>query len=906
MQPVHTWILANAGSGKTYALVERVLRLLVEGASPGTILCLTYTKAAAAEMQRRLMLRLQSLTRMSPEALEQELTGLLGRPPEAAHRVQAGRLFLEICDAVPGVGFLTLHAFCQQLLTAFPLEAGVAADFVPLEEEEARALMAGAQAQLFKEATEDASLRVALGAVEEGMTDGQFSDLCVDILMQPGGWQACFLRYPDAATFRAAVYAFYCAGNAQSFAERLTQRYAEPYLKQLRALTAALAAENIAQAFFIGAWCETPGEAGWDRYCNVWLTDKMAPRKAPFPAKFLKTYPQYKQLVDSEQQAVLELHQARVSLRMATLTQALYPIASTLLGHYATLKAQAHALDYQDLLLKTVSLLSDDTARPWVMQMLDRRIEHLLIDEAQDTSPEQWLILKSLLTELWQEGLASTRSLLVVGDLKQSIYGFQGAAPRLFSEARPDIARQLGMGGLMLEERRLAESRRSVPLVLQFVDAVCTQKTMRQALMENAEIKHVSLREGTGHIECWPICTAEKKAEYDRLLPVADYMATNTPLEQMAEKLATTIRGWLDSGKMLGTHKRAIKPGDILILLSKRGKTADAIIRALTRHSVPVAGLDRMKLAEHLAVRDHLAFFEWALHPYDDHHLAIALRSPLGGMSEEELYQAAVERGPQTLWQALQTRLPEHPAITRFTRWRGRLLQESPHQFLQWLHTEENVRAAYAARFGNEVLEVLDAFLGQAGRYCRTQWPVSPRGFTSAMQSLTTDLKREQEGAADAVRVMTVHGAKGLEAPIVILPMAADGLGRDKGYIFFHETDDVLMPCLTVSGANDVRAYAAARKIRKDRQYEEYLRLFYVALTRAEEAVYIGGIGNEREAGEEAMPGDSWYNIARTTLLSEGAETLEDGTLRLSDVPLDASSGNPYLNTRETTQSETL
>lgn len=858
------WIHAHAGSGKTYALVQQILGLLVRGVAPQGIVCLTYTNAAAAEMKDRLYGRLRELALMEDTQVDARFRELTGQEATAEDIARCKGLYLALLDCEPGIGFFTLHGFCQRILSGFPLEAGVPAYFSLLDDRASAALLAQAYSTLLRAALTDASLREALDTLHAQAAENYARDLLYASIRQRRQWQVFWSQ--EAA--EARIDAHFAVGEHRSLASLLAGRYTPQRLESLKSLAAQTMQGNEVLAAGIHAWCDSVGEAAWERYALLWLTKEKTPRKSLVPAAFGRAHPTLLDALREEQALVSDAMERWLGIEAARLSRAVSSLTEQFLRFYDEEKFALQALDYDDLLLKTVALLGDERMRPWVMYKLDQRIEHLLIDEAQDTSPEQWAILEAIFTELMQAG-ASDKTVFVVGDLKQSIYSFQGAAPALFAEQKPKLAAQLAFAGNTLVMEHLELSRRSVPVVMEAVNRACGLEVMQGSFVAQEGYRpHRSAREGQGgRVVCWPPVAPPELEKADVLVPVDAYGAERDAVETWAEDLAATIAAWLESGRLLVARGRAIRADDVLILLQKRGKDsafAQAIIRALERHAIQVAGLDRLQLAGHLAVQDHMALLEWCLHPYDDYHLAIALRSPLGGMSEEELLAVAQGRGEVTLWESLQARMPEHVAIARFVQWAEASRTMGPHALLQHMHACGAVREAYARRFGVEVFEVLDTLVAQAEAYAM-QPDTSLRGFVSFMAEDTSELKREAESGQGKVRVMTVHGAKGLEAPVVIL---ADALSKPikRDLLLFAQTPEGPIPCLRVGRGKDAPAVVRASEARMDVVYAEYYRLLYVAMTRAADELYIGGVAPRRGAGDEDSPFPSWHAVMMKAL----------------------------------------
>lgn len=877
------WIQAHAGSGKTYQLVEHIVRLLIEGAEPASILCLTYTNAAAGEMQERLGARLRQLRFMDDAALRSTLTAMTGKPPEAMHVDRARTLMLQLLDAVPGVQFFTLHGFCQSLLSQFPLEAGVPAHFTLLDERVGRGLMIRAYEALLAEAARDDLLREGFSVLQGIAKDGMVEALLMDGLAMRRQWLRLFAGDVSPEDSVQSIGRFFGMDASFDMQARVSAHYNDAW---------RLKAHEVAQVLLHGKktdqdaghallqWSVHCDIAHWSGYISLFVTDKGEPRKRLYTDAIAKDHPAVAGWLLQERDFALHIAAEIARFSAYALSASMTRLMHRLLALYEQAKTGMRALDYDDLLLKVRGMLADDSLRPWVLFKLDHRLRHLLLDEAQDTSPEQWAIIEALRDELWQGQPDGMRSLLVVGDLKQSIYSFQGAVPRLFIEQQNETAERFHALGTPLVATALDTSRRSAPLIMQLVDTVLHDPLMRSAcLSEDTIAGHRTVHEGQpALVSCLPAVHRVAKETVSPFEPVDTYVIQANTRQIWAEALADRIAGWLASGRVLASRGRAVQAGDVLILLQTRSM-ALPIIRALEQRHVPVAALDRLQLASHLAVRDHLAFFEWALHPYDDYHLAIALRSPLGGLDEDAIFAVAHDRGDLSLWDALHERMPGSDVIGRFSLWRSYVCEMEPSQSLQMMHADGGLRHAYSLRFGQEVLEILDALLGESVTYSETG--STARGFVSWLASHTGKMKREQEQAGGRVRIMTVHGSKGLEAPIVIMADAFDKPSLRKESVVFTGHEGRLIPLLRKGDARGDDRVAAAFERRKEALYEEYYRLLYVALTRAEDEIYIGGID---ASGKGEASGDApshWYGLVAAAVRAMGGELSDGGELLL-------------------------
>jgi len=556
---------------------------------------------------------------------------------------------------------------------------------------------------------------------------------------------------------------------------------------------------------------------------------------------------------------------------------ALLIIVHEILQRYKSEKDRRGLVDYDDLIEKTLTLLSNVDAA-WVHYKLDFGVDHLLIDEAQDTSTKQWQIVRNLVAEFTAGTGArpSTRTVFAVGDEKQSIYSFQNAAPKEFAEMRRYFERthQAGRRGFVFREFK--HSFRSGANILAAVDAVFSDKAIAASVSSDAGgfPPHIALPVAPPSlVEIWEPVEPEKSAEIDGWDAPFDQVSETSPRVRLARRIARTVRRLVEAREPVGTEGRALRYGDVLVLVRQRGELFEAIIRALKNENVEVAGADRLMLTEHIAVMDLMVLADALLLPADDLALATVLRSPLFGFSDDDLFALAWDRGSLPLRTALSRRASETPvfaeAAVRLDRLAELAKRETPFDFYAQVLGADGARRRFLARLGPEANDALDEFLNLALEYERREIP-SLQGFLAWLRQARAEVKRDMEIARDEVRVMTVHGAKGLEAPLVIL---ADTMTPPAG---------PRQPRLvTLSGgavvwagkkADDSSAMAGARLAALAEARDEYRRLLYVAMTRAADRLIICGADGERK-----RPDGCWYDLVRAALDPRLAEETDGG-----------------------------
>jgi len=856
------WVSANAGAGKTHTLANRVTRLLLAGTKPERILCLTYTKAAAAEMAGRLFERLGEWAMLDDAALRAKIAeiGALADDLPAARR-----LFAQALETPGGLKIQTIHSFCQYLLSRFPLEADVPASFEVLDDSTARELIAAARARVLERAgSGDAALAAAAAHLVTETSESRLQQILDAVLGNDRRkLERFFANLPgDGDALARAVRAAHGAGERDT-PERVAVEFCDALDRgTLRAaarwMTGGSGNDAKRGAGLLSALALADPLETFEVFCSALLTSKREAYKDFVTKKHAASDPAKAAFLNATVERLLAADERVRAAKAASLAEAALVLADAVRADYAREKRSRGVLDYDDLIAETLRLLEKKAAAAWVLYKLDGGLEHILIDEAQDTSEEQWRIVRKLTEEFFAGESAQPargRTVFAVGDEKQSIFSFQGADPHQF-----EINRRIFAEGARGEEQEFADvelitSRRSAPEILRFVDAVFADEEARNGLVpQGVTVAHEAHRaEAQGLVEVWPAIPVTDAPEPDVWRPV-DVPSEQSPVAKLADRIADAIKSWTDGRTKLPGHADAIRPGDIMILMPRREPFAGEIIRRLKERGVAVAGADRLKLVQQIAVMDLVALGRFALLPEDDLNLAALLRSPFIGLSEEELFALAHGR-KGTLWSELAARrdalAPFGFAHAYLSGARARADFMPPYEFYACALSADGMRTRLLARLGQEARDAIDEFLQLALEFEALNTP-SLEGFLHWIERGDAEIKRDMERGRDEVRVMTVHGAKGLEADIVILPDTTalpDSPGK-RGDLLF-DGDGVVFP---VRDAEAPQAVRAAKASAEADALREHRRLLYVALTRAKDRLYICGF----ESKKGTRPG-SWY-----------------------------------------------
>lgn len=909
------WVEASAGTGKTKVLTDRVLRLLLPrsarqaGTPPHKILCLTFTKAGANEMALRVGTILRKWAACSQEKLQDELHSLLGRAPQDFEKKAARRLFTHVIDSAGGLQILTIHSFCQSVLGRFPLESGLIPGFRVIEDAESKLLLKRARDDVIAtiRTTPSHPAAQALQRLAQEQNEEQIATLLTGIAAE----RQQLTRILDTHFGAEGLYTALCSEIGVR-PEKTPEEYYRDYClsppfsdNEIAYLTKASAGGNKKDQPLADAcqqWLEASPDqriSSLDDFKSAFLTGKNTIRLG-LPTKDVVTaYPESDIIFHTVAESLLALQDRCNAAICAFMTRDLIIFSETVLARYQSLKNALGGLDFDDLISRTLYLLGQQDMTGWVMYKLDRGLDHILIDEAQDTNPEQWSIIQALCTDFFSgQGRFETqsgeedgpRTIFTVGDKKQSIYSFQRAAPEEMDRMQTWFAEKIEATQQVWNPVKLYISFRSAPAVLRVVDAVFTDPVLQDALGGNAVHHDAHRTAQEGCVTLWPLFEPDKDTEESNdndgwTLPIEIKDSVKAP-GKMAEHIGSMIRSWLDEGKSLESHDRPIRAGDIMILVKSRNAFVNQLIRALKIRNIPVSGIDRMVVSEQLVVEDCLVLAQFCLYPDNDLTLATLLKTPLIGLDDNDLIDLAPSRSG-SLWTALQqSKDDRYRDVIRYLKDCMNAAQtHRPYAFFsRALYTPcpgdglSGLRAILG-RLGEDALDPLQEFLNQALTFERQNIP-SLQLFVHHCRQQKTEIKRDMEDHSNRVRIMTVHGSKGLQAPIVILPDTIRiAAGRKNERLLWPNRSSFHLPLWSPRKNYDPAFYQNHSRHVEDYLDQEYQRLLYVAMTRAENHLHILGA----RSSKPPLP-DSWYFSIQRAMTSMGrAVTDGHGCLVISN-----------------------
>jgi ATP-dependent helicase/nuclease subunit A len=895
------WVAASAGSGKTHVLVDRITRLLLDGARPDTLLCLTFTKAAAGEMENRLFQRLGEWAGLSDVDMREALLRLGEKDVSPARRAAARKLFAKALETPGGLKIQTIHAFCEQLLQRFPVESEMAPGFRVMEEQEDKDLFRSSLLESL--VPDDAFSRDAWSFTDDGevLTLDRLEKLAKRFLSGSTGMRGRLQNLNRLAETEKNIRHHLDVVDVRPRVDIVGELVGFDRAKLRKAYDALLPHEGWTdRGVFVHLKNVLDAEADLDTLHalrSFLFTGAGQERSKILKATAQRQEPQLTEWFEGERKRLAGIG---AELSLSDLLAANLSINKAMAGllQRVNLSKRAQArYDFDDLISRAARLLSSKESAQWVLYKLDRGIQHILVDEAQDTSPSQWLIIKAL-ADAFFDGEDQSRTLFVVGDGKQSIYSFQGADVEAFSRSQSHFKNQLAGVDRSLQNTKLTISYRSNSVVLDAVNAVFKEGSEPAQLMgqsaRGAGDHSAHFRDRAGLVELWDLEMPDEGDAPDHWQAPVDKPPRNHPRRKLARRIATTIKSWIGKRQLTG-RDRVVQAGDILILLQRRNSFFYALLGELGSLGIAVAGADRLKLQDSLIVQDLLAVAQFIRMPGDDLNLASLVKSPLmpEALTDDALYRISYGR-KSSLWSCM----PEASANFRFLQ---DVSQTQATPFMLFSKVLQSARTRIQSRLGDEAIDAAHEFLSLALDY-EQQSGTSLSGFTDWFMSGETEIRREMEQGGQALRVMTVHGSKGLEAPIVFLADANDvPRARGEGFVRVagEETEDDML-LFTPKTMMMPEKIQKLKDVQKKRDTAERMRLLYVGMTRAADELYICGVGRppRKDGGDAEMSESVWYPHVKAAFEKDARRLLTDerfGVWRFgSDPVFDMTAQTPH------------
>ena len=817
------WVQANAGTGKTKVLVQRLLRILFrngqynENVAPG-ILCLTYTNAAAGEMRNRVLCALREWATASDKELSELLENVTeNKPITSKDLALARKIFYVFIDNPDVLKIKTIHGFCEEVLHRFPLEAGISPSW---------SLVSGAAQTVLLDQAFNRMIKNSLNGVSDmkntldafyriiDIKSEYFLNDLRDILLSR---YRSFFQVNDIDEYRK--YFIDTIHNILHLENRPDNSIDTDWL--IKIINHAKEVEKTSKkpAQYIKNIIDITQQyidktINFEKYKDLYLT-----KQNYIDKKFYKD-----ELFAAEAQRVYEIQQYLLNESIFKNTITLFDLAMAFSNAYKTIKQEYNLLDFEDLILYTQKLFSKPDVMGWVLSQMDVSLSHILVDEAQDTSPGQWNILRNLAGDFFTDGdTVNNRSLFVVGDTKQSIYGFQNADPQAFAASRQAIANQIQHNYRTIREVSLDQSFRSTKPILDTVDCFfdCPYIVANTGFYNN---KHKCFRQkDTGLVEIHNVFKCEATGVDKNKMYV----------NMLADKIETLVK------------YEKVDPKDIMVLVQKRGSFVGPLTLALKKRGIDIAGNDRVKLPEFSAVKDMLYMIRFCLDVTDDYSLCCVLKSPFYQLKERDIFDLCKNKHIGNLSTVFEVLKDTNPDIYEdLVDTVGQSKKLAPYSFITYLLNKKDNRKKFIESLGRHIVDPLEEFITMCLAYERTQSGTLYQ-FLKWFITGDSEIKRDMD-ASTGVRIMTVHGSKGLDSKIVFL---IDTLTFPKpnqilNVNHLHNNDGCYDVWLWKT-CDSVTIEPITEKNKQD-TIAEYYRLLYVAMTRARDRLYVYGCDMDR------------------------------------------------------------
>lgn len=910
------WVSASAGSGKTTILVSRLLVLLLSDIDLSKIVCITYTKTGANEMKTRIYNELASWVVLNDTKLEFTLKKLFKTDTIQKSLIQKARvLFAKIIDNIEELRILTIHAFCQQILKRFPLEAGILPNFDIIED--SKELIKQSTDELLTNINNYPELLEKLKIIIQHKNEEQFYELINNILNEQ---QTLSIIQDFNYDYKTDLYHIFNINT-----DKNQNDYLDEFCKNDGFIDVNYYDNNIANTLtdkqqelfnYLNKWKNFDYEErknNYDKYLNIFLT-------ASYEKKSFKTDKRMQKIVKNEtfaeqvfaeQDRCFDFYQNFINTQIADLTIFSIEFGLAILNIYKKNKDKKGLLDYNDLIVYTLNLLKNSENSDWINYKMDNGIEHILLDEAQDTSKIQWQIVKSLTAEFFagDDGNEKNRTIFVVGDEKQSIFKFQGASPDMFGESYLYYKNLINDARKYINKVNLEYSFRSLPNILTFTDKVFeTDKYAKRISNVSPQIKHNCMRfteKASGKVELWPLIEIKKEEEKPFEFSFEKDNET-VAKELLAEDIAMKIRDLTSSNKVITIkeEEKNIEYKDIMILFRTRDEVfISYLVRKLNEFKIPNTSFDKTKINNNIIIQDIVSVFEFVLFPENDLNLAVLFKSPILNLQEEDLFFVCQYKKflKKKLFETLQEIVKNNDNYENFVKdlqtdsnfpnfkmnidkyqyvinilndFAAKSNELTIYDLCSYIIDNYDIKQRFLERFGDDFEEILKQFLNYIKNYEKNN-TINLFNFLQKMKKNDIEIKKDMDASSNQVKLMTVYGSKGMQAPIVFLVNAPINTGGNKNHLLWTEKlFDYKTPIFSLSNNNSVLFDRIKNNINDD-NYSEYLRLFYVGITRAENELYICGWknGNEKKTTEEKDENKlTWYDLSKLAMKELGRE----------------------------------
>ncbi|MDA9231004.1 double-strand break repair helicase AddA [Rickettsiales bacterium] len=875
------FVAASAGSGKTKILTDRVLRLLLNDIRPNQILCLTFTKVAAFEMKNRIYKELSEWSIITESQLQDRIFNLTAQNCSKSLLKKARSLFVRVLDDSEGLKINTIHAFCQTLMAKFPIESNIKPNFSIIDSQKENKLLLQAKDMLLKEALENKNLRKKIENIAVNLNEDDFLDVILELINQRSALESTIKKYHDLNNLNKQILLIFNSKDKdEDYIDDLIQKpdLTKNFNKEALLKIANLAKESDKKSDqnyynLVTNYLQNPNKDNFDNYLSIFLTKDKSIKKTIITSAIIKKDLNIKNDLLKEAKRLQNICEEINAFTIANLSIDLLNITNKMLEFYQNLKNSNNYLDYNDLISKGSELLNNKEISQWVKYKLDGAISHILVDESQDTNHNQWQIIKAISDDFFDKNdeIGEERTIFIVGDEKQSIYSFQGADPSIFNDVFYYYSQKLEQNNSKMHNISLNNSFRSKKNILQLVDNIFKEQDYKKAISKINIVKHNPIKlDNMGKVELWPIINVKEddansnKDDFSWKINVKPVEKLNSK-ELLAKLIAKKIKNWLESEKIIYSENRIIEPKDIMILIKDRANNlGNLIINNLQKEKIPVSGGDKFELSSHFLVKDLLLIAKFLLLPQDDLNLATLLKSPIIAISEEELFDVCQIKDRESIYLFQALKLSDNINIKKsliFLDDVQKYYLENQNQIYQlflYILEYKNKKVEIIEYFKEESREIIHQFLNLCLNFENSE----DFGLENFVIQLQNSSLKINIGSANSelnqVKISTIHSAKGLESKIIIL---ADSFhnsqkiyGTNSSRILWFKHNDIKIPIY--KSDKNCALTDGIKNADKNLSKEEYLRLLYVSLTRAEDELYIAGFGNKSDQ-------NCWYNIIK-------------------------------------------
>ena len=861
-------VFASAGSGKTYLLITRICRLLINGADPQQILAITFTRKSAAEMKQRLFERLAHWALMDDIALSKEL-GSFEEHVDQNMLKQARQLYEKCLFSDHAIRISTFHSFCEDIIRSFPLESELPNAFELTEH--TQPILQQAWQKLLQQSERDQSLQLAMQTLYQhcnGPHGARNALMC--LINQRNAWRAMCQQHNEGtrAAFCYQLLQEHLHHDEESDNNWLYEEFANALLKKVMQLLMSEDSSKTQKkmAAEIALYLEQSDADTQQKFSvlkKIFLNQEDQPRSFKISKKLQSTLSEqdYDFLINAHQRfsaVLMSIIDQFKHQQLLAINQAWFQAGEILVDIYQNNKFQQGVVDFDDLEWETYRLLKSELNVEWIQYKLGQRIKHFLVDEFQDTSSIQWHLLKPLIMSSQEQHSDEDNSLFLVGDIKQSIYRFRGAN----SEIQPLVS-AWSQQHLHSHELSNDHSWRSSPAIINFVNDIFTSPLFEERI-SGFNIHSCENQKLWGWVKILPLiaCAEKPEAIYFRN-PLSDARENKKYSSYYMEgcQLGAEIQTLIKQPTLILAEgeSRAAQYSDILILVKTRSHLEE-LKQGLSSYGIPLFSHDSNKLLDYLEIKDLLALLEVLINPHDDHKLVHVLRSPLFSITDQQLIELKLcesERWMNKLQQMTSLQAEDHPlhqAYTKLTQWQIAADQLPVHDLMNNIYQQLDIfnryRSACSQQNSNQVLTRLQQFLHQclaldSGRYSNID------RFLARLREINPESIMHTDQSQDCVSIMTVHMAKGLESPIVIMADCGPSAGRsDQFKAEVHWPAESAKPeTIMLATKQSTLSQSALSYLQHCQQKDnEDTNLLYVAMTRAKQILIISGSDSEKNS----------------------------------------------------------